>query len=252
MKIRYTAFSETGLRMEENQDSLFCATNGPRGLFVVADGMGGHEDGARASRTIKEKASAWWNKCQSLKNPSDFVHTVQELKEVFSDANREIYCNTDKNSICGSTLAALWIADGAWTVFSCGDSRCYQAQRRIFKHNFFQLTTDDVWENQAENIYGMTSQEIQSNKNYGALVRAVGVRPNFQCSIQSDNCKAQALFLLCSDGIYKYCPKQILRNSSFLALRTGKLETAAKTIRTQVLNSGAGDNLSLALILVEN
>lgn len=251
MKIQYMAFSKSGLRMRENQDSLFCQTDGMTGLFVVADGMGGHEDGAYASRQIKEHASNWWKEYQQSGKRPGFLSTVQKLKEVFNNANREIFYHTETGSICGSTLAALWLDESAWAVFSCGDSRCYQAQDGIFKRKFFQMTNDDVWENQSENIRGMSRQEIENNKNYGCLVRAVGVRPELSCSIQSNQLRKRTLFLLCSDGIYKYCPDKILRSLCFFSLRTNNLKSAAEDIQRQVFQNGAGDNLSLVLVIAE-
>ncbi len=251
MKIQYTAFSESGLRMKENQDSLFCQTDDRAGLFVVADGMGGHEDGAYASRQIKEYASKWWKHYQQSGERPGFLRTVQELKEVFNAANTEIFSHTAKGGICGSTLAALWLEESAWAVFSCGDSRCYQARRGIFKRKFFQMTADDVWENQSENIRGMSRQEIENNKNYGCLVRAVGVQPELSCSIQSNRLRERTLFLLCSDGVYKYCPDKILKRLSFFSLRSSRLKSAAWDIRRQVFQNGAGDNLSLILVIAE-
>ncbi len=246
--IQYTAFSEAGLRMKENQDSLFCGVSGTSGLFLVSDGMGGHENGAWASRTIINKASAWWDSYQISMEKSDFLKSVHQLKEVFSDANREIYSKTEKNFICGATLTALWIEKNAWAVFSCGDSRCYETQGGILKRRFFQLTRDDVWENQLENVRGMTRQEILANKNYGLLVRAVGVQSQFQCSIQSNQCRERTLFLLCSDGIYKYCSHEILKKAAFCGVRGWDLKAASAEIIRQVFLNGAGDNLSLVLV----
>lgn len=251
MKITYTSFSEAGLKRQENQDSLFCQTDGTAGLFLVADGMGGHLDGAYASRIIKSRASDWWNRYRRLPQRPDFLTSVEELKKFFSDANKEIYDNTVEGNVCGSTLVALWLDHDAWAVFSCGDSRCYQAWGRIFKRKFFHLTTDDVWENQPENIRGMTMKEVESHKNYGRLVKAVGAGPDFQCSVQSSPCRERAVFLLCSDGIYKYCPDAILKRLCFYSLASGKLDAAAWDIRRQVFQNGAGDNLSLILVAVD-
>lgn len=249
MKIQYTAFSETGSVRKENQDSLFCQTDGMAGLFVVADGMGGHEDGAYASRQIKEHASKWWNRYQQPGRRSDFLENVQELKEVFNAANRKIYGHAGEGGICGSTLAALWLEENAWALLSCGDSRCYQARGGIFNRKFFRMAADDVWENQPDNIRGMSRQEIESNKNYGCLVRAVGVQPELSCSIQCNQLRERTLFLLCSDGIHKYCPDKLLKRLSFFSLRSSKLKPAAEDIRRQVFQNGAGDNLTLILVM---
>lgn len=252
MKIQYTSFCETGLARQENQDTVFCGTDSTAGLFLVADGMGGHQDGARASQTIREKASEWWKHYEySIERP-DFWEAVQELKETFSRANKEIYFHTEAGTICGSTLVALWLDKDGWAVFSCGDSRCYHTRSGILGNRFVQLTTDDVWENQPGNIQGMTRQQIEDNENFGFLAKAVGVRKEFPCSIQSGSCKGKNLFLLCSDGIYKYCPEEALKKFSFSTLRSKRLAPMSQGIWEQVIQNGAGDNLSLVLVMVEN
>ena len=249
MSIRYTALSEIGLKMNENQDGLFCAADGESGIFLVADGMGGHQDGAWASAAIVKKTSVWWDGYRASLSRPGFFGGVEELKKIFSEVNQEIYSGTKKGELCGSTLVALWVDHGAWAVFSCGDSRCYQGKGRWLKREFCQLTSDDVWENQQQMIAGLSEDEIKRNKNYGRLVRAVGVQPKFQCSVQSESCKEETLFMLCSDGIYKYCPEEYLRKQAMEALQGRDLDQAAANIREQVLNNGAGDNLSLMLVL---
>ncbi len=59
MEICYTILSEIGLGRKENQDAVFGANDGSVGIFLVADGMGGHVDGARASATVKNNIKTW-------------------------------------------------------------------------------------------------------------------------------------------------------------------------------------------------
>lgn len=252
MNIHYTALSEIGLKMKENQDNLFCAVHGKTGIFIVADGMGGHQDGALASAAIIKKTSEWWKQYISSPSRPGFFGGIEELKKTFSEVNQEIYSGTKKGELCGSTLVALWMVHGTWAVFSCGDSRCYQVKGRWLKREFCQLTTDDVWENQQQMISGLSEYQIKTNKNFGRLVRAVGVQPNFQCSVQSDQCRKETLFLLCSDGIYKYCPEEYLKKQAFEVLQNKDLNRAAENIRRKVLENGAGDNLSLIIVLAED
>ena len=107
MKIQYTSFSETGLIRKENQDALFCGTDHGAGLFVVADGMGGCQDGGRASTIIKEKAAHWWSRYKHSVKPPDFLTAVRELQEVFAEANGTIYSGTESGASCGSTLVLI-------------------------------------------------------------------------------------------------------------------------------------------------
>lgn len=252
MGICYTALSEIGLEKKENQDNLFCAADGETGIFIVADGMGGHQDGAWASAAIVKKTSQWWKRYISSPSRPGFFGGIEELKKIFSEVNQEIYSGTKKGELRGSTLVALWMVHGAWAVLSCGDSRCYQVKGRWLKRVFCQLTTDDVWENQQQMILGLNEYQIKTNKNYGRLVRAVGAQQNFQCSVQSDQCREETLFLLCSDGIYKYCPEEYFKKQAFEALQSKNLDWAAENIRKKVLENGAGDNLTLMMVLAED
>ncbi len=252
MKIHYMSLSETGLERYENQDTVFCGVYGTAGIFLVADGMGGHENGAYASTRIKHKTETWWNHyIQSERRPA-FFGALEELREVFSEANNEILENTRKGLICGSTLAALWIYEDAWAVISCGDSRCYQAKGQFLRKTFCQLTTDDVWENQPQNVQGMSRHEIEKSMYYGSLIRAVGVKPEFQCTIQTDQWKEPTVFVLCSDGIYKYCSEEFLKKQMFRMLKSKDARPCMEEIRNQVFQNGAWDNLSLIMVMVEN
>ncbi len=252
MKIQYTSFSETGLIRKENQDALFCGTDHGAGLFVVADGMGGCQDGGGASTIIKEKAAHWWSRYKHSVKPPDFLTAVRELQEVFAEANGTIYSGTESGASCGSTLVALWLEQDDWAVISCGDSRCYQAKAGIFGNKLVQLTMDDVWENQLSNVQGMTREQIETDQKFGFLVRAVGVEPEFQCSVQCGQCKGKNMFILCSDGIYKYCSEEVIKKLSLSAMKSKKLDLMSQGIWRQVLKNGAGDNLSLVLVLAEN
>lgn len=250
MKIRYVTLSEIGLKRKENQDAVFCADNGPDGIFLVADGMGGHAEGARASAVIKGKLETWWMRYTGRKERSSIFQVMEEIQDILADANREILENTEKGEICGSTAVVLWVQGSDWAVFSCGDSRCYQVfQGRLTAH-VRRLTTDDVWENQQKNVRGLSQEEVREHVNFGRLTRAVGTEEGFSCTVQSGQLEKTGLFALCSDGIYKYCPERYFKRALQKAGRTERLETCMEEVRNAVYQSGAPDNLSLILIYV--
>ena len=178
------------------------------------------------------------------------MNTVHSMQTEEADANQEILDNTKEGEICGSTAIVLWIQENAWAVFSCGDSRCYHVYDSLLKKRVIQLTTDDVWENQQQNICDLSTAEIQQDVNFGRLIRAVGTNSNFSCSVRSDQMKDRTVFALCSDGIYKVCPERFLKKCLKKAMKTERLKTCVEEIKNEVYQNGAPDNLSLILVHV--
>jgi len=250
MEIQYAVLNEIGLERKENQDAVFCASYDSTGIFLVADGMGGHTNGGRASRTIKKKVEAWWIRYKKNQEQSDFFQTIEEIKTVLASANEEILENTKEGEICGSTVVLLWIQKNAWALFSCGDSRCYQINNSLFSGRIHQLTTDDVWENQRQNIDGLSKEEIQQHVNFGRLIRAVGTEPNLSCTVRSDRWKDKTVFALCSDGIYKYCSEKFFKKMLQKTIKAECLKSCIEEIRSEVYQNGAPDNLSFIFVSV--
>lgn len=248
MELCYTILSEIGLVRKENQDAVFGANYGSIGIFLVADGMGGHADGARASETIRKNIKTWWIQYIKSRKQQDFFHNIEEIKWILENTNQEILDYTRDGEISGSTVVLLWVQEDAWAVFSCGDSRCYQVREGFFTERVCQLTTDDVWENQQQNIRGMSEAEIQKHNYFGCLIRAIGTNPNFSCTVRSDRIQENMVFALCSDGIYRYCSKQYLRRQLQRARKVERLHTCMDKIKNEVYQNGAPDNLSLIFV----
>jgi len=248
MEIYYTAVNERGMELEENQDAVFCGSDGQAGIFMVADGMGGHEDGARASGVLEQNIQEWWEGYLAANQRPGFLQVVEQVKLVLSQSNTDIMNYTKQGQICGSTVVVLWIEAGAWALFSCGDSRCYQMQEGMLSGKINLLTMDDVWENQQNNVAGMKPDEIKNHVNYGKLIRAVGVRKEFGCMMRSDIWRGKTNFALCSDGVYKYCGETFLKKHLRKTRKTKNLKACADKVKEEVYRNGAPDNLSLILI----
>lgn len=250
MKIHYAVLNDVGLVRKKNEDAIFFAQDNENGIFLVADGMGGHSAGLHASTIIKQKVFVWWENYLKLEKKPDFLQSLEQLKEVFAESNQMILESTKIGEISGSTLGALWINQNRWAVFSCGDSRCYQIEQKFLLGKFRRLTTDDVWENQQFNIGEMNEEQLQNHENFGKLVRAIGVKPNFSCTVQSNQIQSKAVFILCSDGVYKYCTENYLKKQLLKCLKSDNLKAYIIKIRNEVYKNGALDNLSSILVKV--
>lgn len=209
MKLLYQSITDKGLVRDINQDAIFTYENEEEdfALFCVADGMGGHERGEKASSYIVEEVEKWCLNFYSAKYEYELRYVIDDFDRHLSSINEMIHLSYNKTGICGSTLILLLLYRGQFAVFSVGDSHIY-LKRKI---TFNQLSKDDVWENNAANIEGLSEEEIVKHPDYGKLTKAVGVFPVLIPSIYTDKLYRNDVFLLCSDGVYKYCKEKYLR-----------------------------------------
>lgn len=247
MKLEYEGFSERGLRRGVNQDVIGMFRQGERSLFFVSDGMGGHARGERASRAVKEAICLWWEGYKREKTPN-FDETVKQLKMVLSNANRKIREETEPGQICGTTIVLLFVLDSAYALLWCGDSRCYMAKKGFLRTQIKLLTIDDSWQNQPEVAERYREEELTNHPNYGKLTRAVGVRTEFACHLQTGQLERNTLFALCSDGIYKYISQEGLESLLKETLKQGTLNSCLEKLREAVYKNRASDNMSCVLV----
>ncbi len=206
MSIRYSKISEAGQR-PENQDALFAGVDGDYAIFVVADGMGGHSFGEVASKAIVEAASEWWlTTIRSEQNVSLDV-AKQQCLDAMQRVNRELYYQyASKGTMVGSTMVLLLIWENEYAILSLGDSHIYRKRKDELK----PMTVDDVWENLPEVNRNMTIEEIRNDQRYGKLICAIGAHENPEIHVYDGKLGKNETFLLCSDGIYKYCPLDVI------------------------------------------
>lgn len=240
--MRYANLSDTGKVREINQDAVFAASNGQAGLFAVADGMGGHSKGEQASRHLVRKIEQWWCRFQPEAYGYDFKNMMQGLQQAAAEANQEIYHQYNSQDICGTTLVLLWIWNNAYGLLHAGDSRAYL----YAQHRFRLLTIDEVWENQP----GLTrlNRELGWEQNHGKLYNAVGIRKQLQCQVQAGECSPGMVFLLCSDGLYRFCPQRYLKKYMKNLARTHNPQRCAASLFDKVYGGEAKDNISIILV----
>jgi PPM family protein phosphatase len=209
INIIYSAKSDVGLVRNENQDSfgIFPDENTESGLsrgqlFIVADGMGGHERGKEASLTaVKVVSDEYYS--------SSFEEGVA-LKAAIEKANSAIFNKTGKRyefSRMGTTCSALAINNDKMVIGHVGDSRIY----RIENNNIVQLTRDHtkVMEMLREGL--ITPEEARNYPSKSVLARAVGIDEDIRVDIIDDlSLKKGQSYVLCSDGMAKVSKGEIL------------------------------------------
>lgn len=229
---------EKGSYREENQDSILIRQDGRSGLFIVADGVGGSDDGRAASQYITERYGAWWETYFLAYPRRDFFSLFEDVKRLAEQINREIY-QGHKNGLCCSTVVLLFVHRGIFGYLSVGDSRIY----RCGYGGVRRITRDDVWENCPDAALGFGYE--------GKLMSAVGGYEALEYSCATDQVHWRDVFLLCSDGVYKYVEEEILLKSLERMRRTAffKKQLAEELAQRAVWND-TRDNYSLIAVRI--
>lgn len=242
------SLSEVGLCRSNNQDAVLAVHTDETGLFVVADGMGGHDRGELASQSVVQMLHTWWRETAESRLSAVFSEIVRELETKIKEMNRCIFrMYQEGGQRGGTTLCLLFIYRDAYAVMNIGDSRLYKSQGRRWQ----QITTDDVWENQPSVRQSMCEAEIRRHPSYGKLLQALGANDNIRLSVRTGTVEKGTCFLLCSDGIYKYCREWRLEVRLKRIRNQSDMDTFSEKIKKEVYKSGAKDNLSMIMVLAE-
>jgi len=200
MKIRSTGGTHVGRVRSSNEDHYGIFEN--LGLYVVADGIGGHAAGEVASvmavDTIRYAFEAGLtDRTRSTRTPFD---PARRLVAAIEDANTRIFDAGQQDpslSGMGTTVAAVWIDGDTARIAHVGDSRVYLFRERAYK----QITADHSFVNDSLSRGLMTPDEAATHPMKHVLVRALGTGPSVEVDVTTVALAQDDLFLLCSDGL---------------------------------------------------
>jgi len=214
---------DIGNKRDENQDAILLHER--HALWVVADGMGGHSSGDRASRAIVEQLS-------TIDLHGDLFANIEQVNLVLHKVNHEILdFSKEQRTTCGSTVVLLIQNSNQCAFLWAGDSRLYLRRN----DQLIQLTKDHSVINLYEES-GLPTENIGNN----AITRAVGVSDHLEIECGYHQLQAGDRFLLCSDGLYDpISDEEINKGLSFLSPKD-----AADHLKQLVLSGPATDNLS--------
>ena len=227
---------DRGLERDENEDSIL--VDEEECLFVVADGMGGHQKGCVASTIVVD---AFRETADFLEKEKLESFDEQGLKDALKkQLNLQVENATDAlnvytaqnliEGVMGSTLVGLYklpIFD-KWAFFHLGDSRLYH----LSNNTLTQLTID----------------HLDSTASKSVLSKAIGNFPALPLELNYFTPKEGDLFLLCSDGVSDYC-----RNDELLELALKyrySLPLLCQYLKELIYARGAKDNLSFIIVRV--
>lgn len=225
-----------GKRRRNNEDAVLSRTRD--GLWVVADGMGGHQAGEVASQAITAALAS-----VVLKGPlSSQVDAVEDaLMSVNDELRLHARCQGAGTTI-GSTVVAMVAQDELAVVLWAGDSRLY----RLRDGSLEQITRDHNPISDLLDSGAVTESEALAAET-NVITRAVGGQPRLFLDLAVfDVCQGDT-YLLCSDGLYRDLDVDTLA----AGLDRTALEGAAESLLTQCLKGPAHDNISLVIMRAE-
>lgn len=246
MTISYSGICDIGCIRKVNQDSILMMSDNSIGrhLFVVSDGMGGHADGEYASKAVVDGLNEWWID-NSNKLDLEFYRLVESLQGVLKSISHDIYSKYKNISICGATCILLLIDGDKFAIVSSGDSRIYMKKGP----KITSVMKDDVWENQSFIRDNMSDKMIKENSNYGKLVSAIGALECVRLNVKCDEIDKVAAFMLCSDGLYKYCSKYSIMRAISKA-NSKNIHSVTQKLIKKVYSNGGKDNVSVIMVVL--
>lgn len=196
MHFAVAAGSDVGRVRKGNEDSFFADANEYRGLFMVADGMGGHAAGEIASQMAVEVVSADLEKLKDLESADALEMVALSLRH----ANRAVFersaAERDKMGM-GSTASVLVLGDERFIVGHIGDSRIY-----LFRDGEMRQITHDHSIVQEQIDAGIITRDAAKNhKQSNVITRCVGMGWEVEPDITDGEVHQGDVFLLASDGL---------------------------------------------------
>jgi len=227
------AVTHTGFVRKHNEDAIL--DNREHGLWVVADGMGGHWGGDQASQTIVD-AMADFSRQQDLSD------NVADLEMRLKEANRTCMrtgARAGKKKVMGSTAALLFAHDPFCFFIWVGDSRVYRRRGNETK----QMTHDHSLVQELVDSGKITAKEAESHPSGNVITRAVGVSHTLQMDLEFATSDPGDTYLLCSDGLYRHVSDEEIGEH----LGMNNVNDATEKLLALALSRGGSDNISIAI-----
>lgn len=203
------------------------------GVWVVADGMGGHHNGQFASQAIAESVGA-------VPAAADFDQACSSVATAIHQANGLIYAKSlEVGKQMGSTVVALIVREADFAVMWAGDSRAY-----LYRDGqLIQLTRDHTQVEAMLERGLLTPEDAADHPMKHVLARAVGVQETLEIDAIRDTVAPRDIFLLCSDGLHG-----VLEDHEIAALLGELGHAAGDALLAACLARGAPDNVTVTLV----
>ena len=238
-RLEVGALSETGFVRDENQDRMSWSPVPLGQLYIVADGMGGHNAGALAAEIAVQELQ------RHISQAAAGEPVEQVIDSAFKKANETVYAKAHSGDPAtegmGTTAVLLLISGQVANLAHVGDSRAYLYRNGTLA----QLTTDHTVVQRMVQAGMLKPEEAADHPDASVLERAIGTTPDIEVDIRNELLREGDAILLCSDGLSGYVAdaqiESVLRSQ-------GTVRETAENLVKLALEKGGKDNVTVQLV----
>jgi PPM family protein phosphatase len=255
LDLEFAEYSDPGMLRNHNEDCLghvvpatAVQVQSQGWIFVLADGVGGHDDGEQASALAVETVLEGFRKI-----PKGVMH-VSLLPRLVQEANVAVYDKghaaaakgaANRGNSMASTIVVCALRFDSAVVSHVGDSRCY-----LFREGHLAtLTRDHTMAGEQHRMGLISKEEASTGENRHVLTRSLGLELFVAADTVTVNVIPGDVLMLCSDGLHGMVSDEQLEQ---ILLVKKDLEVAAKTMVEAANKAGGHDNVSVQLIRVRS
>lgn len=256
-RVEFASRSHIGRVRQRNEDTCFSFLSQAGGteplplfgLFIVADGMGGHNDGHRASKLVVRTAAQHImdRLYRSLlhEGHNGIQQPVQEaMEQAVMQANQAL-AGTETGKEMGTTLTAAVILGSRLFLVHIGDSRAYL----LHEDDFTLVTTDHSFVQALQDAGQLTREEAAIHPNRNLLYRALmGEAMEEPIDVFTRPLPPRGTLLLCSDGLWGAVDDSI---TAAILQQSNSLQAKADRLLQEALDAGGSDNITMILVSFE-
>jgi serine/threonine protein phosphatase PrpC len=246
------AGQSVGKQREHNEDSVLAITatlagraaNVPFGLYIVADGMGGHQFGEVASNAaIRVIAGQVIRKFHSYLFDVPTQQPEESLQEITEEAIKEAHRAVQRDAPgSGTTVTMALVLGHQVTIGHVGDSRAYAVHS---SGRIEQLTQDHSLVRRLEELGHLDKEEAATFPHRNVLIRALGQGDSLEADIFTIPFPSNSTLMLSTDGLWGVVDEDEVRRS---LMESPSLQRACQTLVTAANASGGPDNISVVLV----
>lgn len=249
MRLRSAGNSHVGLKRKVNEDRYLI--NDDFGLYVIADGMGGHRAGEVASRIVVDTIGDYWEKISRDETPPFIGPVKEDLPEIANHlvnsiylANIIVYEAQQKPQYhgMGSTVSALVVDQNRIWSANVGDTRVY-----LFRDGILKTVSEEHSVEAEQKNLGLFKSHGSTNpfiKNL--LTRALGMNEKVDAFVTSIEPVPGDMVLMCSDGLTNFVSEEAIQ--AILNIASSSPEEKANNLIDAANNGGGGDNVTVILL----